>query len=339
MRRRLLAGAIGAGVVLATAPALAEVDAGRGSSSSEARAVDLLEQAVHAGRRLTYRGTQYVASWRGSTTSSTLVDLEHDPARGSVVLGDDLPVASTAALDPRMLTRLAATYDLEVVGPGRCTGRVAAIVEARDAGGRVAGRFWVDRETGVLLRRDVYDGEGRRVRSSAFVDVTFSDVTVSDRAPAAAPLMALQTRTGLQRPAAQAVDRLRRDGWHVPAELPQGFRLFETRLADEVLHLAYTDGLSTLSLFAQRGELGSAPMAGFSPEQMDGRPVWVRRSAPERVVWSGGGSVWTLVTDAPEAAVRAAVIALPRDPAPSNGLPARLARGLARLGGMLNPFD
>ena len=335
MRSRLLAGAVGAGLVLATAPALAEVDAGRGSTSAEAGAVDLLEQAAEAGRRLTYQGTQYVASWRGDTTSSALVDLEHDPARGSVVTGDtDLPVASTAVLDPRMLTRLAATYDLSVVGPGHCTGRDAAVVEARDADGRVAGRFWVDHETGVLLRRDVFDGDGRRVRSSAFVDLTFSD-----RAPAPAPLLAVRARTGAERPAEGAVERLRRAGWHVPAELPRGFRLFETRLADEVLHLAYTDGLSTLSLFAQRGQLGSAPMAGFAAEQVGGRPVWVRRTAPERVVWSGGGSVWTLVSDAPEESVQAAVAALPRDAAPGTGLRARLGRGLGRLAGMLNPFD
>ena len=335
MRSRLLAGALAAGVLLAAAPALAEVDAGRGASSAETGAVDLLEQAADAGRRLTYRGTQYVASWRGETTSSALVDLEHDPARGSVVHGDtEVPVTSTAVLDPRMLTRLAATYDLRVAGPGRCTGREASVVEARDDDGRVAGRFWVDRDSGVLLRRDVYDDAGRRVRSSAFVDLA-----VSERAPAEAPLVALQTRTGTERPAAQAVQRLRRSGWHVPEELPHGFRLFETGLDGEVLHLAYTDGLSTLSLFAQRGELGSAPMEDFTAEQVDGRPVWVRHAAPERVVWSGGGSVWTLVSDAPDAAVRAAVAALPRDPAPGTGLPARLGRGLARLGGMLNPFD
>jgi sigma-E factor negative regulatory protein RseB len=335
MRFRLLAGALAGGVLLTAAPALAEVDAGRGASSAEAGAVDLLEQAADAGRRLTYRGTQYVASWRGDTTSSALVDLEHDPATGSVVSGDsDVPVASTALLDPRMLTRLAATYDLRLAGPGRCAGREAAVVEARDSGGRVAGRFWVDRESGVLLRRDVFDGEGRRIRSSAFVDLA-----VSDRASGGAPLLALQTRTGVERPAPQAVERLRRGGWQVPDELPHGFRLFETRLSDGVLHLAYTDGLSTLSLFAQSGELGSAPMDGFSAEQVEGRPVWVRHAAPERVVWSGGGSVWTLVSDAPSAVVRAAVATLPRDPAPETGLTARLGRGLARLGGMLNPFD
>ena len=124
----------------------------------------------------------------------------------------------------------------------------------------------------------------------------------------------------------------------MPEQLPDGFRLFETRPSGEVLHLAYTDGLSTLSLFAQDGRLGSEAVDGFAAERVGGRPVWVRRAAPERVVWSGGGRVWTLVSDAPEDAVRAAVGALPRDKAPDDGLRARLGRGLGRLGGMLNPF-
>ena len=336
MRRRLLGAAVGAGVVLAALPAVADVDSGgAGVPASEAEALSLLERAADAGRRLTYSGTQYVASWRGDTTSSALVDLEHDPSRGSVlsaVGGAPDGVTSTAVLDPRMVQRLAAQYDLDVRGPGRCTGRSASVVEARDRDGQVAGRFWVDRETGVLLRREVFDADGRRVRSSAFVDLA-----VAAGAPSA-PRVPMAVRTADQRPAEQAVERLRRDGWHVPRDLPHGFRLLETRHDGEVLHLAYTDGLSTLSLFAQDGDLGSGGMTGFRVERVDGRPAWFRRSAPERVVWSGGDRVWTLVSDAPDDAVRAAVGALPRDPAPDTGLTARLGRGLGRLGGMLNPF-
>ena len=336
MRRRLLAAAVGAGVLLAGLPALADVDSGgAGLPSTEAEAIALLERAADAGRRLTYSGTQYVASWRGSTSSSTLVELEHDPAAGSVlsaVGGDAEGVTSTAVLDPRMLQRLVSEYDLDVRGPGRCTGRSASVVEARTAEGQVAGRFWVDRETGVLLRREVFDDDGRRIRSSAFVDLAFADQA------AASPRVPLEVRTGSQRPAEQAVQRLRREGWHVPQELPDGFRLFETRRDGEVLHLAYTDGLSTLSLFAQTGELGSDGMDGFQARSVGGRPAWFRGSSPERVVWSGADRVWTLVSDAPDDTVRAAVKALPRDPAPDNGVAARLSRGLARLGGMLNPF-
>lgn len=332
-RRRLLVAAVGAGVVLAAVPALAEVDAGTTSAeSAEAEALALLERAAQAGRRLSYSGTQYVASWGQDGSESALVELRHDPATGSVVSGDE-PVSATATLDPRMLARLSASYALAVKGPGRCTGRSASVVEARRGDGQVAGRFWVDRRTGMLLRREVFDADGRRVRSSAFVDLD-----VRPGAPAA-PLMAMTVRSGGERPSAAAVARLRDDGWLVPQALPSGFRLFETRRGGDVLHLAYTDGLSTLSLFAQDGALGSRPMAGFRAERVDGRPVWVRRAAPERVVWSGGGRVWTLVSDAPEDAVLAAVGALPRDPAPDDGLRSRLGRGLSRLGGMLNPFS
>jgi sigma-E factor negative regulatory protein RseB len=232
-----------------------------------------------------------------------------------------------------MLARLSASYALSVTGPGRCTGRSASVVEARRDGGQVAGRFWVDRETGMLLRREVFDADGKRVRSSAFVDL---DIRA---AATPAPALAMATRSGAQRPSGLAVQRLRADGWLVPEALPEGFRLFETRRNGDVLHLAYTDGLSTLSLFAQDGELGTGPMEGFTPERVGGRPVWVRQEAPERVVWSGGNRVWTLVSDAPEDAVRAAVRALPRDEAQGEGLRSRLGRGLSRLGGMLNPFD
>ncbi|MCW2680365.1 MAG: putative sigma regulatory protein MucB/RseB [Frankiales bacterium] len=331
-RRRLLVVAVGAGVVLAGLPALATVDAGSaGAESSEAHALALLERAAQAGRRLSYTGTQYVASWRQDSSESALVELSHDPSTGSVVRSGE-PVSAIATLDPRMLARLSVSYALAVKGPGRCTGRAASIVEARRDDGRVAGRFWVDRETGMLLRREVFDQDGERVRSSAFVDL---DVRP---AAAAAPVPAMAVRTGGERPSEAAVERLRADGWLVPQVLPDRFRLFQTRRNGDVLHLAYTDGLSTLSLFAQEGELGSEPMEGFGTEHVDGRPVWVRRAAPERVVWAGAGRVWTLVSDAPEDAVLAAVAALPRDAAPDDGLRSRLSRGLGRLGGMLNPF-
>ena len=318
-------------------PALAAVDPGRPrGSDAEARAVALLEQAAQAGRRLTYSGTQYVASWRSGSAWSTLVELHHDPESGSVLTEADPSagtVAATAVLDPRMLRRLIDSYSLSVSGDGRCAGRAASVIDARRADGELAGRFWVDRDTGVLLRREVFDEDGQRVRSSAFLDLS-----VESREGRRPSRTAVVARTGSERPSPEAVRRLRAEGWPVHERLPGGFRLFETRLADGVLHLAYTDGLSTLSLFAQRGRLGSSPVEGFSEESVEGRPVWVHRAAPERVVWSGAGRVWTLVSDAPDSAVRAVVADLPRDEAVDSGLRSRLARGLARLGGMLNPF-
>lgn len=344
---RLLCAAVGAGMLLTALPAFAALESGSeerrtaaadpaAPGTAEGRALALLERAAQAGRRLTWTGTQYTASWRRDAADSALVELHHDPATGPVLTGGDDGQQSAAGLtpllDPRMLSRLAGAFALSIVGPGRCTGRDAWIVEAQRPNGQVAGRFWIDHASGLLLRREVFDDAGRRARSSAFIDLAVTESGTTSGRPA------MTARTGGERPAGAAVERLRHAGWHVPDSLPGGFRLLETRLSGVVLHLAYTDGLSTLSLFAQAGGLGSAPPAGFSAEQVDGAPVWVHAATPERVVWSGGDRVWTLVSDAPDDAVRAAVAALPRDQAPDGGVRARLGRGLARLAGMLNPF-
>ncbi len=330
--RRLVLVAVGTGLLLAGLPALASSEPAVPTAAAERDALALLGRAARAGRSLSYSGTQYVASWREGATGATLVEVAHVPGHAAVVTapptaGDPtVLLTATAALDPRLVELLAASYDLVLGDSARCTGRTASVVEAvRD--GRVAGRFWLDQASGLLLRREVYDAEGRRTRSSAFVDL---DVRQSTTTPAAVQL----------RPVGASAASLRADGWQVPDALPEGLRLFSTgQTDDEVLQLAYSDGLSTVSLFAQRGGLGSGPGQGFSADEVGDRPVWVKHATPERVVWSGGGRVWTLVSDAPPATVRAAVGALPRDPAPDDGFLARLGRGLARLGSMLNPFD
>ena len=315
--------------VLATPTAPASV-----SERSEQEAVALLETAALAGRSLTYTGTQYVASWSATASVSALSEVTHDAVGGSVVTapvsGAAPPVPMTATVDRRLLGLLAASYDLVVAGPGRCTGRTTDVVEAYRPQGTLAGRFWLDKDSGLTLRREVFDEGGRRIRSSAFLDLQVTG---------GAPTQALST-AGVGSP---SPEQLRADGWQVPPDLPAGFELFEARLdapvpGEQILHLAYSDGLSTLSLFAQRGRLGTDPPAGFAAELVGGRPVWVRSGSPERVVWSGGGRVWTLVSDASPETVRDAVAVLPRDAAPEQGLLPRLGRGASRMLGMLNPI-
>lgn len=338
--RRLVVVAVGAGLLLVGVPgASASGSAAVGGRTAERDALAVLERAVRAGRGVDYRGTQYVVSRQDARSSSaSLVDVTHRPGHGSVLseaptaAADPVPTGATAALDPRQVQLLAAAYDLALTGRGRCAGRATSVVEAR-RDGAVAGRFWVDDSSGLLLRREVYDA-GRTVRSSAFVDVEVRAATAGDSLQPAAAGPAV----------AEAADDLRDQGWDVPDGLPGGFRLFDTRLSTprpgrHVLHLAYSDGLSTTSLFAQSGRLGTAPLAGFERERVRGRPVWVRHAAPERVVWSGGGHVWTLVSDAPLPTVRSAVAALPRDRAPDEGVRSRVGRGLSRLAGLLDPFS
>lgn len=335
--RRLLVLAVGTGLLLAGVPGSAADGPGAVSARADERAaLTVLERAVRAGRGVGYRGTQHVVSWQDARRAA-LVDVSHRPGLGPVVrevrprASAAVPATATAVLDPRSVQLLAAAYDLALAGPGRCAGRTTSIVEARRAGA-LAGRFWVDDSSGLLLRREVYDSAGRAVRTSAFVDLQVHPSRSRSVPDPAAPASAV----------AEVAEDLRAQGWQVPDGLPGGFRLFDARVSSpgssgRVLHLAYSDGLSTTSLFAQTGRLGTAPPEGFEPAQVRGRPVWVRHEAPERVVWSGGGHVWTLVSDAPLRTVARAVAALPRDRAPDDGVRARLARGLSRLAGLLDP--
>ncbi len=335
--RRLVVLLVGAGLLLPAAPALAGERLADATASRrvEGEALAVLERAVRAGRTVGYRGRQHVASRHDAGTSAAFVDVSHRPGHRSVLRTSSLadgtvPTVATAALDPRLVSLLAASYDLAVGGSGRCTGRATTVVEARRNDGQIAGRFEVDEASGLLLRREVYGDDGRRLRSSAFVDLEV-------RAAADVPP---EETTDL----AAAVQELRAEGWRVPDGLPGGFRLFDARLSapdepEHVVHLAYSDGLSTTSLFAQRGALGGTPPDGFRRDEVGGRPVWVRSDAPERVVWSGGGAVWTLVSDAPADVVRDAVATLPRDRAERDGVLTRLRRGLGRLGSALSPFD
>jgi sigma-E factor negative regulatory protein RseB len=346
IRLRLLLLVAGAGTLLAGLPAGAAAGTHpeptpSGSAANESRALGLLSAASRAGRSRSYTGTQYVAAWRVGRADSSIADVRHTAAEGSVVEvrptagGDvDPSVTPTADLDSRLVQLLAAHYVLSVAGPSSCVGRPVQVVEARHPGdGVVAGRFWVDDATSLLLRRETFDGSGRLVRSSAF---TFLDV-------GGAALDVLPAATRSDQLDATAIDALRRDGWQIPAALAGDLELYDARMrthdGERVLHLSYSDGLMTMSLFAQRGRLGGTKLAGFTRQQVRGAPVWVRPSTPERVVWGGGGRVFTLLSDAPPEAVTAAVVVLPHERPAKTGLLARLGRGLARLGSWLNPFD
>jgi hypothetical protein len=348
-RRRVVAALAGAGLVAVSAPAAAAPR----QDAEEAAAMVLLVDAAQASRTLAYTGTQYVATWGPAATSTTVVEVRHAPGSGTRVRttaetdpGDPV-VLPSGELDERLLEVMRDRYVLRLAGEGRCTGRAASVVEAHrpddDGGSAVAGRFWVDQETGLLLRREVFDADGRRLRSSAFLDLAVS------AAPGGARPASLRPSSAPDHDADPVPDarlrRLREAGHLVPESLPGGFTLFQARSrvheGAEVLHLAYSDGLSTTSLFSQPGRLGSAPPSGFAPRTVGGQPVWASATAPQRMVWAGGGRVWTLVSDAPATDVTAAVGALPHEAMPdaAPGWRARLARGTVRLAAALNPFS
>ena len=86
---------------------------------------------------------------------------------------------------------LMAHYSLSVVGEARVAGRAVDVVAARRPGAAAdapdAARFWLDRDSGLVLRREVYDRHGRTTRASAFVEITIGRADGGRRAPGTEP--------------------------------------------------------------------------------------------------------------------------------------------------------
>ncbi len=296
-----------------------------GSTVTQSQALTLLGTAARAARARAWSGTQAVSTWHDGSPSSEVVELRHDPGRGTEVRSgtEQAWTSRTPAMDGDLLARLADSYALAVVGAQRCSGRSAQVVEARRPGGRLAARFFVDGQTGLPLGREVWDAAGTQLSSSRFVSLTVGPETGS---------AALVRPVALDRPVVGS-------DWPAPAQLPGGFRLFDAsrplRDGAAVQHLAYSDGLATVSVFSQPGVLGSLAGRGYTQAHLGRTTVWVQAGVPERVVWSGGGQVFTVVSDAGHADVLAVVAVLPRDRAAATGVSARLHRGLSRLGAAL----
>ncbi|MGB9377956.1 MAG: sigma-E factor regulatory protein RseB domain-containing protein, partial [Mycobacteriales bacterium] len=271
--------------------------------------------------------------------SSVVVDLQHLPGQGVVVrragAGAGTTTAtdttSAATLDTRPLAVLAKHYVVSVAAHmGHCAGRPADVVEARRRGeSEVSGRFWLDSQTGLLLRRELYDGTGRAVRSAAFIDV---DMSVEQ--PWSASEDTAPSGTGATMTANQLVD-LRRSGWAAPRAVGDGLELFDARKHDGVLHLSYTDGLFAVSVFSQRGRLNAKSVAGWQRKPMGGTEVWTVPGLTQRVVWAEHGWVRTVVADAPDPVVSATVAVF--TPAVHDSLTDRVRRGLRRMGSWVNP--
>ncbi len=340
------------GLTALTVPASAQVRPRGGGDTADA--VALLTRAVRAAHDLEYGGSQYVASWRDGGQSSLVVDVLHLPGQGSEVrvhetagtrparvFDADRDGESLADLDSKGLTLLRRTYQLSVEGKDAAAGRSADVVVASRRDGSVAGRFWLDGQTGLLLRRDVLDAKGRMVRSSAFIDVRFG--------AAARSVMTVRPPTDMvpapwdqHVPVTQAA-RLRAQGWNVPARIAEDLQLFEIRMCcgqqPTVLHLSYTDGLSTLSVFEEHGHLDTAQLTGWRQERIGNSDVWASDAGSLQLVWPGPRTVFTVLADAAPDQVRAAVSALPHAAKATEGILERLWHGLQRIASWLNPFD
>lgn len=314
------------------------------SPGDDPQAVLLLETAVVAPAKYGFRATRVIRSFTPSGTETLRVEVMHTPgqgtrfhvlgATGKIVSDSFVPDADAASdgLEGRPLGPLEAAYDLAIEGPQQVDGRKTMVIAARD-GSQLRARFWIDVETGLLLRRALY-ADGLLVRWSGY---TSFDVTrhFMSHVPPEVPTMPATTV------ATSVAAALNDKGWTCPRWLNSTFRLSSLRQLDTdagAMHAEYTDGLSTVSVFEERGTLDTSTLAGFQVRTVDGMTQYVREGLPTVAVWGSDGMVYTVVTDAPEQLSGALIARFPHDGAePVGGFTTRLGHGLSRMASAVAP--
>jgi sigma-E factor negative regulatory protein RseB len=346
-------------------------DRSRPRPDVEPAARALLRAAAEAPDAWAYQGTQYASAWEpGSSTRMATLEVSHDPTDGTVWWDpSDGDNAHTAVAAKPSLLGIGAVglllrhYSVRTDGSEDVAGRSTTVVAAYRPGTPatdVVARFWLDRESGVVLRREVYAPSGRPTRSSVFTDVSLRRVDASgddaDNADNADDADDTEGSEGMTSPAgaddgqpwptamdAAAVARMSHYGWDCPDRLPGPLQLVDARRGGKdsaIVHLSYADGIASISVFQQHGRLDGASVTGYRRTEVDGDQVWVLDSVPRRVVWASGGRVYTVVADAPQRTVDRAVVLLHERSTQAEGGPVdRLGRGLDRVASWFNPFE
>jgi hypothetical protein len=188
---------------------------------------------------------------------------------------------------------LAAKYDIERTQGPAIAGLPTIMYDAVRARDRVlVERFYVDRATGLVLRRESFASNGTVVRSLAFAKVWSS----ADRA-------GLSPMSTTSAPSAHVRKVKHVDApYRAPKHAGNGFQLVARwKHAKSVVQLSYSDGLLSASVFEQPGSLdwNTLPAGGVATT-VHGRPA-VSYALPigDAIVWQRGGIVYTCVGDAP----------------------------------------
>lgn len=313
LRRRLGRLGLGAGLALATGPGWLWAQAGQASDSGPSS--DLghwLARLYNAARKLSYQGTlalstgsmssnvrlQHFGDGRDSFETQEVLDGEvrlqyrHNekiltvwPATKTAIFEARDPVPAFPSINDPATTRPQDHYELRRMGVERVAGREAEVLwlAPRDKL-RHAQRWWIDRETGLLLRADMLGVQGEVLESAAFAEVRLLAKPRPELV--LGPMKRLDGLRVLRPQAARTQPEA--EGWRL-ARPVAGFQLSSCQRrpldsavdtpAGQVLQSVYTDGLAHVSVFVEahdpaRHKQGMRTTMGATNTVMHRRNDW-----------------------------------------------------------------
>ncbi|GGV12136.1 hypothetical protein GCM10010182_35360 [Actinomadura cremea] len=179
-RRAVVTGGIAGALALVVALTGDPVSARR--VRSDPSAVGLLRAAADAARRVPYEGLRVLTTRSRERSATSQAMVVHRPGEGirytapSGTSGyrPESAAGETTGFTSETLELLTRNYTVvQTADAARC-GRPAHVVEARRTDGTLAGRFWLDAETGLMLHRELVDASGRAVVSTGFTEISFA---------------------------------------------------------------------------------------------------------------------------------------------------------------------
>ncbi|MGH8909556.1 MAG: sigma-E factor regulatory protein RseB domain-containing protein [Egibacteraceae bacterium] len=343
-------------------------DARERAGAADAAGTDwrvLLGRAAGAIRTTAFTGEAISVTWLDGQERVHRSSVRNDPA-GELVLGSDdgttvligqggaglldsqggwflaVPVDTD---DPReAFTALEAKYRVTALSPEQVLHRSCVLLEIhRRSDGSLRERLWIDEQTGLLLRRETYDGGRSPVRVAAYLSLDFAPSGFGgDMGPPVATPAQLRRQDALP-VGPQGLEALRAAGWTVPEALPGGYQHMKVYALSsgeaQPLQAMYSDGLYHVSVFQQHGGIDWASLRPGAQRAAD--LDWVAYhwpgSVPSAFVWEAAGRVYAVVGDAPAGDLHAIAQALPRPQPPPLGR--RLTRGLRRLWSWVSPWS
>jgi len=331
--------------------------------SQKVEGMRLLDSAAAASLSTSYHGTELISQSSVDGSVKTVSQVWHQGGGVTLVETSDTTSAaarpanvSVASSDPAsespegvfgvtksLMALLGKHYVAVDRGGGTAVGRKAAVVDLYRFDGSLAARYWLDKQTEVPLRRELFGTSDEVISQDSFVQVKFGALAVSQIAGRGAILaqshasdQSVAQSAWVAAEPGQILTSLAGKGWPVPGSLPGNLPLYAAASANtasgEVVDLEYSDGLYVVSVFAQRGTL-AAKMPGWRQVNVGGQQAFV---SGHSVTWAVPGFVYTVIADAPPQTVTQVVKALPRDNSP--GVLDRLGRGFIRIARAFNPF-
>ena len=297
-----------------------------------------MQRAADAAHSVSYSGRQSFLAFRNGGAIVAQVDVDARAGQGSQVMvnnqtGQQLHKGFTPALissrvvDDELLDLLERNYRLSGTRGSRVAVAPRRWSRLRGDSHSVAARWWIDDATGIVLWQETYDRSGSADLSFGFTSVSVSrGHSILQHLP---PRLAVpRTSTSLT---ISSAGKLSASGWSCFRHLAglSLVRIRSDRAGDpDTVHLVYSDGLSTVSVFQQRGQLTMVPKRS---DWDDALGAHVRRGASGVATWQSGETVFTVVTDGSPDLLAEAVRSLPHDRATTQTTLDRIKAGWARI--------